>query len=173
MRVKLAVVLPIAAGLLAGCQRDVMEPRPAAELAPVFAAVAGGVETNVIVPIDIATFIPCANGGNGEVVTLTGTLHLMYNVTTDNRGGVHVKSHFQPQHVSGVGQITGALYQGTGATQEMYTTKVGFTHTAVNVFRVIGQGPGNNYRVTELTHTTVRPDGTVSASVSRSRVDCG
>lgn len=169
---KLAVVLPLAAGLLAGCQRDVMEPVPAAELAPAFAAVAGGVETNVVVPLDLSTFIPCANGGSGEVVTLTGTLHVLYNVTTDNQGGVHVKSHFQPQQVSGVGSITGDRYQGTGATQEMYTTRVGSTHTYVNVFRVIGQGPGNDYRVFELTHTTVHPDGRVSANVDQSRVDC-
>jgi len=170
---KLAVVLPIAAGLLAGCQRDLVEPVPAAELAPAFAAVAGGVETNLVLPLDISTFIPCANGGIGEVVALAGTLHAMYNVTTDAAGGVHVKSHYQPQHVTGVGLTTGDKYQGTGATQQMFTTKVGATTTSVNVFRIIGQGPGNNYRVQEVTHTTVHPDGTVSASVSKSSVDCG
>jgi len=169
---KLVAVLPIAAGLLAGCQRDLTSPMPAAEFVPAFEAVANGVETNVVYPVAIGVFIACANGGSGEVVVLTGNLHELFNVTLDGQGGAHVKSHFQPQQLAGVGLITGDRYQGTGVTQDMFNAKVGETYTFVNNYRIIGQGPDNNFVVHEVTHVTVRPDGTVSAMVDQTSADC-
>jgi hypothetical protein len=95
-------------------------------------------------PIAIDVFVPCADGGAGEVVSLSGTLHEVFHLTSDANGAVHAKLLDQPQGVSGFGQTSGTAYQGTGATQQLSNTN---PFTFVNNFRIIGQGPGKG-RVT-------------------------
>src|SRR5438876_5187730 len=51
-------------------------------------AKAAGSSTEV--PVAITVFIPCANNGAGETVTLTGNLHIEFNITFDNAGGGHL-----------------------------------------------------------------------------------
>jgi hypothetical protein len=73
--------------------------------------------------------------------------------------------HFQPQEIVGVGETTGVKYQATGITQESFkgpfqNGQIHFTY--VNNFRIIGQGPGNNYLVHENEHFIINADGTVT-----------
>src|SRR5256884_6835278 len=70
--------------------------------------------TNVSVPVNIPVFIPCAAGGTGELVVLSGDLHVLVRFTRSKSGGVHAAAHFQPQGISGVGQTTGEKHQATG-----------------------------------------------------------
>ena len=128
--------------------------------------------TNDRFPIDITVFIPCANAGVGEDVDLSGNLHVLFHTTDDAQGGFHVKSHAQPQGVSGVGQITGDKYQGTGVTQDQFNAQVGEEFTFVNNFRIIGQGPGNNFLVHQVIHVTVNANGEVTAEVDLFSEDC-
>jgi hypothetical protein len=72
--------------------------------------------TNTSTPLDLSVFVPCANGGAGEIVDLSGQLHTVIS-TTINGNNFSAKEHFQPQGVSGTGETTGAKYQGTGVTQ--------------------------------------------------------
>jgi hypothetical protein len=130
------------------------------------------VVTNVSVPFFFPVIVPCANGGAGEVVLLTGDLHMLLRITADNNGGLHVKMHVQPQGVSGVGMTTGAKYQATGVAQEEFNVKVGIEDTFVNNFRIIGQGPGNNLLVHENAHFTINANGDVTASVDNFSIDC-
>lgn len=127
---------------------------------------------NVSIPTTIIVFVPCANGGAGETVTLTGDLHVLMNITFDNAGGVHVKEHFQPQGISGVGDITGAKYQATGVTQDEFNAKFGYEETFVNNFRIIGQGRGNNFLVHEVFHVTINANGDVTAFFDHFSADC-
>jgi hypothetical protein len=128
--------------------------------------------TNLQIPITLVAFVPCANGGAGELVELTGTLHVLLHTTADGRGGFHVKSHFQPQGVSGVGLTTGDKYQGTGVTQDEFHVTAGITETFVNNFRIIGQGPDNNYLVHENFHITITPNGDVTALHDNLSIEC-
>lgn len=128
--------------------------------------------SNERVPITLFVFVPCANDGTGELVELTGTLHVLTHVTIDDRGGLHVKTHFQPQGVSGVGLTTGDKYQGTGVTQQRFNATAGITDTFVNNFRIVGQGPGNNFLVHQNVHITITPNGDVTAAVDNFRVEC-
>jgi len=67
---------------------------------------------------------------------------------TINGNRLHVKVHFQPQGISGIGQTTGDKYQATGVTQDEFGGSFAngqFEETSVNNFRIIGQGNGNNY----------------------------
>ena len=57
-------------------------------------------------------------------------------------------------------------------TQGKTNLKVGVQDTFINNFRIIGQGPGNNYLVHQTVHLTVNANGVVTASVSNSSVEC-
>lgn len=104
-------------------------------------------------PVTINVFIPCANGGEGEFVEMTGTLHVLMHMSTNANGCMTMKMHFQPQQLTGVGATTGAKYQATGVTQSTTHDKTNcgegctIEENFVNNFRMVGQGPGNNYTV--------------------------
>lgn len=154
--------------VLAACMEQGGLTDPA--ITPAFAASA--VTTSTSVPIDLAVFVPCANGGSGEVVALSGRLHILTHATLNANGGFTLRSHVQPQNVSGTGQVTGDRYRGTGVTQITTTANSGETFTFINNFRVVGQGPGNNILVHENVHMTVNANGEVTASVANLSVEC-
>jgi hypothetical protein len=136
------------------------------------AASQAAVTTNVREPLDLIAFVPCANGGAGETVRLSGDLHILFTTTSAPSGRFSTTAHFQPQGVSGVGDTTGARYRGTGVTRENFNLTVGEVFTFVNNFRIIGQGPGNNLLIHALFHITVNANGVVTAEVDKLSVEC-
>ena len=96
--------------------------------------------------------------------------------TTVNANHISLDFHSQPQGISGVGSVSGDKYQGTGvmrvAIEPMWWDFRSFIETFVNNFRIIGQGPGNNFLVHQNTHLTVNADGTVIASVDNFSIEC-
>ncbi len=136
--------------------------------------VLGEVVTNAEFPFTLSVFVPCAAGGAGEVISMSGNLHVLFSVTV-NGNNVHFQSHFQPQGISGVGLTTGEKYQATGVTRfDTNADVVDFplNFTFVNNFRMIGQGPGNNLLVHENLHVTINADGTVTAFHDNFSVEC-
>ena len=123
-------------------------------------------------PIDIVVFVPCANGGAGEEVELTGNLHDLFHVTFTPSGGFRLSVVDNPQGISGTGFTTGAKYQGTGITRDNFGGRVGSEETFVNNFRIIGQGPGNNFLVHENLHITVNANGTLTVFRDNFSVEC-
>ena len=121
--------------------------------------------TNLEVPLAISVLVPCANGGAGEVVDVSGTLHVLLHFTLSDSGRVTLKEHFQPQGASGVGETTGDIYRAVGVTQDIQTSDgvagPPFEFTFVNNFRIIGQGPGNNVLIHENLHVTINANGDV------------
>ncbi len=129
---------------------------------------------NVKFPVNIGVFIPCAAGGAGEVVFLTGNLHSLFHSTT-NGNNFKIKIHNQPQGISGDGLTTGDKYQGTGVTQETFGGSFvngQFTDTFVNNFRIIGQGPGNNLLIHSTFHVTFNANGELTAFVDNFSSEC-
>ena len=115
--------------------------------------------------IELSFFVPCAAGGAGELVDLSGPLHTLITFTI-NGNNVSGTTHFQPQGVSGTGETTGDKYQATGVTKDT-SFKASFQNgqaqqTFLNNFRIIGTGPGNNFLVHELTHITINANGIVT-----------
>src|SRR4051812_26788386 len=135
-------------------------------------AAAGTFTTSTSFPFDIVVFVSCANGGAGGDVGVSGTVHDLFHVTFDNVGGLHIKALDNPQGISGVGLTTGAKYQATGGTQSEFNAKVGLEETDVNNFRIIGQGPGNNFLVHDNFHVTVNANGTITAVHDNFSIDC-
>jgi hypothetical protein len=88
-------------------------------LAVLAAPVQAAVVVNESIDLNLVVFVPCANGGAGELVDLDGPLHILitFNINGNNVSG---KAHFQPQGISGVGLDTGDKYQATGVTQDHF-----------------------------------------------------
>ena len=131
------------------------------------------VSSNVSVPLATSTFVPCANGGAGEVVNLAGSLHILATVTFDSAGGVHGTLFFNPQGVSGVGSVSGVAYRGTGETLSTFSGNVGAVTTLVNNFRIIGAGGAASLQVHEDVAVVVNANGTLSTSIDHVSVTCG
>jgi hypothetical protein len=131
-------------------------------------AQASVITTNEQVPIALTVFIPCVP----ETVTVTGTLHIVSHTTVNPDGSFHVVSHFNPQGVSGTGDVTGAQYRGTGVTQNTFNIAAGQTFTFANNFNFIGQGPGNNSTLHQNVHTTVNANGVVTSVVDNFSATC-
>ena len=123
-------------------------------------------------PIDLLLFIPCVAGGSGEWVHFTGSLHDLIHVTIDARGDFHLTEQENPQGVRGTGLATGVRYQGTGVSRFHVNGMVGFTATAVENFKIIGQGTGDNFLLHENFHITVHPDGTITALHDNFSAEC-
>ena len=160
-------------GLLTACAQDPAAPTTdtaATGAGPTLAALA--ITDNQVIPTDLLVNSPCANGGLGEDVLLSGTLHVLTHITFSSVGTVTIKTHFQPQGISGLGQVTGAKYQATGVTQDILNLSFGETYTLVNNFRMIGQGPGNNFTVHETFHYTFNANGTLTNVHDNFTADC-
>jgi hypothetical protein len=143
-------------------------------MAIVIAPANAAVQVNDMTEISISVFVPCAAGGVGEVVDLSGPLHTLISATI-NGNNVSGYFHFQPQGIGGTGETTGAKYQATGVTLESFKTSLqnGQANlTFVNNFRIIGQGPGNNYLVHETMHVTINADGTLTVLFDNLSIDC-
>ena len=162
-----------ATAMLLACSESVVAPAHD-DFAPAFSATVA--TTNLEVPFAIAVFISCALDGAGEVALLSGTLHVLTHVTLNDAGGFTVKTHFQPQNLGGTGLTSGDAYRGVGVTQQTQTVGAGglpFEFTFVNNFRMIGQGPGNNFQVHQNVHVTVNKNGVVTAAIDNASVTCG
>jgi len=114
---------------------------------------------------------PCL--GPGSFVELSGTLHLLFHVTTDEAGGTHVFSHADA-HYSGVDPATGIRYlQSSVRTSHSNTLASGATNTTLTVPRVlVAQGDAPNFTVLETFHLTVNTNGEVTATHTEQRFEC-
>ena len=132
-------------------------------------------QVNDMSDINLTVFVPCAAGGAGELVDLSGPLHTLITFTI-NGNNVSGTAHFQPQGLSGTGETTGDKYQATGVTKASSfkgSFQNGqFTQTYVNNFRIIGSGSGNNFLVHEVLHVTFNANGTVSVFHDNFSIDC-
>jgi hypothetical protein len=132
------------------------------------------VVTNDLTDISLIVFVPCADNGVGENLNLSGPLHTLISFTM-NGNNVSGYFHFQPQGISGTGETTGAKYTATGVTQQSFKSSLQngqANFTFVNNFRMIGQGPGNNFLVHETLHVTMAADGTVTVVHDNFSIDC-
>jgi hypothetical protein len=132
-------------------------------------------QVNDVSDINLTVFVPCAVGGAGEIVDLSGPLHTLITFTI-NGNNVSGTAHFQPQGIVGTGETTGDKYQATGVTKDSSfkgSFQNGqFTQTYVNNFRIIGSGSGNNFLVHEVAHITFNADGTLTVFHDNFSIAC-
>jgi hypothetical protein len=135
---------------------------------------AAEVTENDKIPVEIDLDIPCANGGAGELVSLTGNLHVL--MTFDINGNViRGRFHDQPEDIKGFGSVTGDRYEATGVSQGQFKASLQNGQAIVsfiNNFRIIGQGTGNNFLVHQNVHMTINANGDLTTVVDQVRADC-
>jgi hypothetical protein len=165
---------PLIAAALAlsalACQSDVTSP--AGSRRPSL-SVAYTSTQNIERTINPTPFVPCANGGLGEFVSLSGSFHDKIHVTLDGSGGAHLEVVHNPQGVSGIGLTTGLKYIGAGASpQDESNVTVGEEHTTVTNMRILGQGPNNNLLIHTDFHITVLANGVVTSFHDNLSITC-
>lgn len=160
---------------LGACSETPVSPKTLAPDVPSGPELAAVVSTTNDVEItDLTTFVPCANGGAGEVVEAVGRIHRLMTSVVNPKGTVIVKTQSQPQGLSGVGLTTGDKYQATGVTQEtdVFVAPFPFIAAFTNNFRFIGPGPNNNLLIHEEFHITVNANGTFTVSDDHFSMEC-
>jgi hypothetical protein len=129
--------------------------------------------THLDIPFDVAQPVPCLNGGAGDTVVISGTVHAVITTTIDAQGGVHMEALFYPGNdVTGVAMTTGTIYNGNGVTHQGANTKVGSTTNLANNFYFIAPGPGNNFYFHDTIQVTINANGTITANVANSFATC-
>src|SRR5256885_12972251 len=73
-------------------------------------------QVNDVSDINLTVFVPCAAGGAGELLDLSGPLHTLITFTIKGNN-VSGTAPFQPPGLSGTGENNGDKYQATGVTQ--------------------------------------------------------
>ena len=135
---------------------------------------AAEVTENDKIPVEIDLEIPCANGGAGELVSLTGNLHVLTTYSI-NGNVVRGRFHDQPEDIKGFGSVTGDRYEATGVSQGQFKASLQNGQAIVsfiNNFRIIGQGTGNNFLVHQNVHMTINANGDLTTVVDQVRADC-
>ena len=165
------VILSIALFAFTACDSAIVSPRVPELRATLSANVTN---SNIQIPFASSPFVSCANGGTGEFVDITGTLHVVAHTTVAPNGNISFFAHSQLQWAKGVGQITGDVYQANGVTHQVTADATGlpFTTTTTDNVLLIGPGPGNNRRVHMTIHLTVNANGEVTADVNIIEVTC-
>ncbi len=130
------------------------------------------------VPFHRLRWVPCANGGNGEWVAISGTMHNVLSSTTSDTGIQHLLFHHQLENASGTGQTTGDTYNYVGMAQESTVLglgtaiNVGETFTVAEQFTLVDQGTGLTFQIQLFFHATVNPDGTLTSYFDDGTVTC-
>jgi hypothetical protein len=124
-------------------------------------------------PYEADTSIPCALGGQGEEIHLSGTLRTVLHTTFDANGGSVYILNLQSQDITGVGSISGDTYRqvGTGRFSVSFHG-IPTNLTGLLTAQLIGPGPDNNLLTHKIIHIAVNANGEVTADVFNSSVEC-
>jgi hypothetical protein len=126
---------------------------------------------NFTIPLNFVEQVPCID----EELLFTGSLHVAVT-STIGANGDHIHVVQNDQGFSAVGLTTGTKYRRVGATifQEdlISADAVPLIFSFVNTFNILGQGPGNNLLVDEVTHFTFNANGELTASVVYDKIEC-
>jgi len=165
----------LAAGLLFSCSKNAADiPLPA--INDVAAAnVSPGLSnrnSNVAVPFETTLFVPCANGGAGEEVVLTGTVNFVQQISWTDRGFT-MNYHENTQGLKGTGLSSGERFTASGGTNG---TVMGswvnsqWTGTTIRQLRV--SGPRSHFFMNYKYHITVISDGSVKVNSREETAEC-
>jgi hypothetical protein len=145
-------------------------------VASVTAAQAGNTTiTNTSTPISGTEFVPCAAGGAGELVDVSGSIHEVIR-TTINGNNVSMTFHENFQGLKGVGETTGDTYVGNGEENVSQTASLNngqANFTGQEHININGQGSAPNFSLNVIEHTTVNANGDVTVFFDNFSVDCG
>jgi hypothetical protein len=127
---------------------------------------------SVAVPFEATVFVPCANGGVGENVALSGTMNFVYQMTWTNNNFSMV-FHDNSYGVTGLGLSSGETFAASSGTQG---TAVGswensqWIGTGTRHLRIVGSN--STFSVDYKYHLIVTPDGNVTVNIWDQTSNC-
>ena len=124
------------------------------------------------VPFETTLFVPCANGGAGENVVLTGFTNFIYQTSWTDHGFTLVY-HDNVHQVTGTGVSSGESFRASGGTNGVVMgswVNNQWIGTTIGQMRVIGQN--TSFVITYKYHITVTKDGTVVVESDELTTDC-
>ena len=125
-----------------------------------------------IVPAFRREFVPCANGGAGEIVEVTGILHLQAHVTINPKWSI-ATFNFRANRLIGVGLTSGDVYRGVDGNHfGSLSPRVDETLTFGSTLNFQLIGPDNKLQMHTNTHTTINANGDVTSTVRHISIDC-
>ena len=164
----------LALTLLFSCSKNIAE-RPAQEEVSASNQSSGAQTENSVVsePYESTLFIPCANGGAGEDVNLTGTVRIVRQETYNNQRFTFIL-HAIPDGVTGVGLSTGDNFTAIGGSQTAVTGTIeyGGQYSATYIQQMRFAGQGISFVVKYKFHVTVTSDGEISTRIDEEKVEC-
>lgn len=164
----------LALTLLFSCSKNCAET-PAREAAVASSQSSPAQTGNIIetLPYGSTLFIPCANGGAGEDVELTGSIKIIREETYTNERFT-VTYHVIPQGITGVGLSTGTNFTAIGASEAAITGTIeyGGEYSATYFQQMRFTGGGISFVVKSKFHVTVTSDGEISTRIDEETVEC-
>jgi hypothetical protein len=149
----------LATVFLFSCSKDNVPDPAKAELSSNESSHASIRTSSTNIPYDWNFFVPCANGGAGEWVRVTGSTNLVYTISWTDHGFTY-GYHSNTYGVHGVGLTTGETFIGSGHTEGQVLgawVNEQWLSTFVDQIRLIGQN--TSFSVRNTYHVTVNPDG--------------
>ena len=133
------------------------------------AAAANVVNVTFHVPAQVE-INPCTPG---DIVNLSGDIHIVITTTDDSAGGYRVKNHLNSQ-LSGASILTGLKYTNSTTNDEEWYARPPFpaVHTHTYDFELISQTGFDNYVLHMTMHETVNAQGVPTATVDSFSRDC-
>lgn len=129
------------------------------------------------VPVSFSAFVPCANGGEGEIVEFTGAeMSIKYRTQSDGREGFVVSGTFNPANKwMGIGQTSGETYQRNQVSNGYFNlnfVELRRAETVETTFNLFGPDENEAPLVYILNHFHVTTNGEVSVLIEVDRVEC-
>jgi phosphodiesterase/alkaline phosphatase D-like protein len=113
---------------------------------------------------------PCTPG---DVVNLSGDIHVVIASTADNAGGYRMKTHLNSQ-LSGTSITTGTDYVHSENNEDEWYARPPFpyVHTTTYDFLLVSKSGTDNYLLRMTMHQTVDANGVPTAAVENFSMKC-
>jgi hypothetical protein len=139
-------------------------------------AASARVVTRATFPIEGGEFVPCALGGAGEDILLSGERRLIAGVTTDAHGVDHGFLHAGGGAAHGIGLTSGDRYVSSFVSHSVHRFTYDPEGQSVYVetlhLLVVGQGPNNNFHWQLRFHVVTDANGIVRVYMYDSEIFC-
>ena len=135
---------------------------------------AGTFVSNVDVPVNEVVSLTCGTEII-EDVYVTGALHVLYHLTVDDAGGMHVEIHDNPHGTSGIGLTSGTVFRAVGSAQVNSESNGPTEQLDVSrqaIFNLVSAGQTANFNFVAGIHSTVNANGDVTVELSEIRMEC-
>jgi hypothetical protein len=142
------------------------------DLIPAISPNASNRTSTVAIPYENTIYVPCANGGEGEYVQLTGFYNLVYTISWTDHGftmGYHSNYH----QVKGVGLSSGERFIASGMGEgQTYGSWVSGHWLSVYHDRMNVISPATRFAVNNTYHVLATPDGDILINLREHEVEC-